>query len=254
MGGLIGNMNNYVENFDPVRGASSQSRYWRNVYEHTGMSYPVQLEWMYRSTEPGGKAVKAAELQSESAAQAVLRRLRESTFVFGRPADNAERIIDACKGIPGLDSKRFRDDLTSDVVTKAFREDWEETRRPNDYVMTLEGDRPGIGRAKHTEGHWRFVFPTVIFRSQDGEATVPGWCPYEEYEAAMKAVAPGSTRTARSHLTTDEYFVAWPTATEKELAAVCGEGAKPPDGIVSFYWGEGRFFLTPDEASSWGVA
>ncbi|MGH2759292.1 MAG: DsbA family oxidoreductase, partial [Actinomycetota bacterium] len=197
LGGLIGDMNNYVENFDPVRNARRQSGYWRSVYEHTGMTYPVHLEWMYTSTEPPGKAVKAAELQSDDTAARVLRRLRESIFVFGRPADTIERIIDAVRGVEGLDQRRLAADLATEVVEKTFKEDWEETRRPNEYVMTLEGDTPGIGRAKNTEGHWRFVFPTVIFRGSGGEATVPGWCAYERYEEAMETVAPGSTAGPR---------------------------------------------------------
>ena len=262
LGGLIGDMNNYVENFDPVRGAKSQIRYWKTVYEHTGMTYPVRLEWMYTSTEPAGKAVKAAELQSEGGtsrhpadevAGRVLRRLRESIFVYGRPADTTDRILEAVSGVAGLDVERFARDLTSEVVEKAFREDWEETRRPNEYVMTLEGDYPGIGRAKNTEGHWRFVFPTLVFRGPAGEATVPGWCPYESCEEAMESVVPGSTRNPRPDPTTGEVFSTWPTATAKELEILCGPGSEPPPGVVKYDWGEGSFFLTPEEAKSRGV-
>ena len=246
-------MNNYVENFDPIRGAKSQSRYWKDVYGYTGMTYPVRLEWMYTSTEPSGKAVKAAELQSDEAAGRVLRRLRESIFVFGRPADTTDRIIDAVRGVDGLDEERFADELRSEVVEKSFREDWEETRRPNEHVMTLEGDTPGIGRAKQTEGHWRFVFPTLIFRGSQGEDTVPGWCPYERYEQAMETVEPGSTSGRRANPTPDEVFANWPTASAKELEVLCGSGAEPPDGVVTYDWGDGSFFLTPREAAARGL-
>jgi len=251
LGGLIGDMNNYVENFDPVRNVRRQSGYWKTVYEHTGMTYPVHLEWMYTSTEPPGKAVKAAELQSDEIAGRVLRRLRESIFVFGRPADTDERIIEAVRGVEGLDIDRFIADLGTEVVEKAFTEDWEETRRPNEHVMALEGDTPGIGRAKNTEGHWRFVFPTLIVRGPDGEATVPGWCDYERYEEAMEAVAPGTTANARSDPTPNEVFATWATATQKELDILCG-GEAPAD-VVTLHWGEGSFFLTPAEAASRGI-
>ena len=252
LGGLIGDMNNYVDDFDPVRNARRQSGYWRSVYEHTGMTYPVHLEWMYTSTEPPGRAVKAAELQSEEIAGRVLRRLRESIFVFGRPADTSERILEAVRGVDGLDEQRFAADLVAEVVEKSFREDWEETRRPNEYVMTLEGETPGIGRAKNTEGHWRYVFPTLIFRGPDGEATVPGWCGYERYEEAMETAAAGSTADPRPDPTASEVFAMWPTATEKELEMLC-RGASPPDDVVTYDWGEGSFFLTPPEAASRGV-
>ncbi|MEX0873357.1 MAG: DsbA family protein [Actinomycetota bacterium] len=250
LGGLIGDMNNYRPDFDPVRAAAKYIDYWHGAYRYTGMTYPVHLQWMYTSTEPAGKAVKAAEQQSDEAGALVLRRLRESTFVFGLPADNAERILDAVKGVDGLDLERFRADLNAEIVAKEFREDWEETRRPNDYVMTLEGDRPGIGRAKNTEGHWRFVFPTVIFRGPQGEATVPGWCEYEEYVAAMESVAPGSTAQPKKDPTPAEVFATWPTAARKELDVLCGEGAEPPKGITSHQWGDGEFFLTAAEAKA----
>jgi predicted DsbA family dithiol-disulfide isomerase len=252
LGGLIGDMNNYMPEFDPVRNAPSRIRYWRKAWEYTGMTYPARLQWMYTSTEPGGRAVKAAELQSAEAGARVLRRLRESTFVFGTPADTDGRICDAVRGVDGLDEDRFAADLRSDVVEKAFREDWEETRRPNDYVMTLEGDRPGIGRAKNTEGHWRFVFPTLIFRGPDGEATVPGWCEYDVYEAAMDAALAGSTDDPRPGPSAEDVFAAWPTAAEKELEVLTGR-ATPPDGVVSYDWGEGLFFLTQAEARARGL-
>ena len=252
VGGLIGDMNNYMPDFDGVRNAPSRIRYWRKAWEYTGMTYPARLQWMYVSTEPGCKAVKAAELQSDEAAGRVLRRLRESTFVFGTPADSTERILDAVRGVDGLDTERFERDLASDVTDKTFREDWEETRRPNEYVMTLEGDYPGIGRAKHTEGHWRFVFPTLIFSGPDGEATAPGWVGYERYEEAMETALRGSTRTPREDPSADDVFATWPTASTKELDVLTGS-ATPPEGVVSYDWGEGLFYLTPDEAHARGV-
>jgi predicted DsbA family dithiol-disulfide isomerase len=250
MGGLVGDMNNFTQDFDPVRAARGYTGYWREVYEHTHMSHPPTLEWMYVSTEPAGKAVKAAEIQSEEVAVRVLRRLREQTFIFGKPPDDPERIAAAIQGVEGLDPDRLLDDLGSEAVAKAFREDWVETRRPNDYVMTLEGDRPGIGKAKHTEGHWRFVFPTLVFSGPEGEATVPGWCPYEDYEQAMESVAPGSTSDPTPDPTPGEVFERWPTATETELETLCGPGAEPPDEIVRNDWGEGIFYLTPHEAEA----
>ena len=252
LGGLIGDMNNYKPDFDGVRNAPSRIRYWRKAWEYTQMTYPARLQWMYSSTEPGCKAVKAAELQSDEVAGRVLRRLRESTFVFGTPADTRERVLEAVRGVEGLDMNRFEDDLSADVTEKAFLEDWEETRRPNDYVMTLEGDYPGIGRAKHTEGHWRFVFPTLIFRGPDGEATVPGWNDYERYEEAMETARRGSTKEPKTDPSATDVFATWPTASEKELEVLTGDTTAPSD-VVAYDWGEGSFYLTPSEARARGV-
>lgn len=254
MGGLIGDMSKIVGGeFDPIRAAKRQPGYWRGVWEHTRMTYPVSMEWMYVSTEPPCIATKAAEEQSEEVAQRVLRRLREATFVLGRPADTIDRIVEAVRGVPGLDVDRLVDDIASEPVAKSFREDWEETRRPNEYVMTLEEDLPGAGRAKHTEGHWRFVFPTVIFRGPSGEVTVPGWKDYERYAEAMETVAPGSTSDPRPDPTPDEVFETWGTASERELEVLTGT-TEPPDGVVKIDTDEWRFFLTPTEAAARGLA
>jgi predicted DsbA family dithiol-disulfide isomerase len=253
LGGLIGDMNNYVESgqeFDPVRAAKRYIPYWKKAYEYTGMTYPAKLQWMYSSTDIQGRAVKAAELQSDEAGAAVLRRLREQIFVFGEPADTAKRILAAVRGVDGLDQERFVVDLESELAEKSFKEDWEETRRPNEYVMTLEGDWPGIGRAKNTEGHWRYVFPTVVFRGPDHETTVPGWCAYDDYEAALEFQLPGATDERRPDPTAEEAFATWPSLSEKELETLCGPDATPPDGVVSYDWGEGRFFMTRREASA----
>ncbi len=252
LGGLIGDMNKRVDGtFDPVRMGPRQSRYWRGAYEYTGMSYPVHLEYMLWSTEPAGRAVKAAELQSDVAGERVLRRMRESIFIYGRPADTFERILENTRGIEGLDHDRFRADLESDVSEKAFIQDWEETRRPNEYVVNLQGDWPGIGNVKESEGHKRYAFPTVIFKGPDGEATVPGWCDYADYERAMETAEKGSTTNARNNPTPDEFFATWPTATQKELDTLTGGDA--PDGIRTYDWGEGTFYLTPAEAEARGI-
>ena len=255
LGGLIGDMRNYVpkdsgEDFDPVRAAKRYIPYWEQVYKLTGMTYPTKLQWMYSSTDIQGRAVKAAELQSDEIGGAVLRRLREQIFVFGEPADTTKRIVAAVRGIDGLDHERFAVDLESELAEKSFLQDWEETRRPNEYVMTLEGDWPGIGRAKNTEGHWRYVFPTIVFRGADHETTVPGWCAYDDYESALEFQLPGCTDERRPDPTPQEAFATWPTLTSKELEVLCGPGATPPDGVVAYDLGEGKFFLTRREASA----
>lgn len=251
MGGLVRDIRDQVDGeFDPARAAKRYIPYWAEVYKHTGMSYPTNLKWMYWSTEPACRAVKAAEHQSDDVAGAVLRRLREQTFVFGEPADDTKRIIAAVRGIDGLDQERFAVDLESELTEKSFKEDWDETRRPNEYVMTLEGDWPGIGRAKQADGHWRFVFPTLVFRGADHETTVPGWCPYDDYEAALEFQMPGATDERRRDPTPQEAFAMWPSLTSKELEILCGAEAQPPDGVIAFDWGEGNLYMTRREASA----
>lgn len=249
MGGLVGDMDRYFpDGFDPVRAAPRQSRYWADVASRTAMTYPARLAYHYRSTEPACRAVKAAERQSDETAERVLRRLREATFVFGTPPDTTQRILAAVRGVPGLDEARLAADLDSPDVEDAFREDWEATRRPNEYVMTLEeSPDEGGGRAKHTEGRWRYVFPTMIFQGPAGEVTVPGWKPWERYVEALEAVSPGITAGPRPDPSPVEAFAAWPTLAPIELETLCGPAAALPEGVVTYDWGDGAFYMTGAE-------
>lgn len=208
------------------------------------------MHYMLRSTDPAGRAVIAASQQSEAAAQAVLRRLRESTFLFGRPPGEQTEIIESVVGVPDLDLGRFVADLATEEVADAYQSDWDETRRPNEFVRTLVGDWMGIGNLKHSEGHDRYAFPTLIFRGPGGDYTAPGWVDYEEYETAMESAAPGSTAHPRADPTPQEAFARWPTLTEVELVTLCGEHAEPPADVVSYDWGEGVVWMTDAEATA----
>jgi protein-disulfide isomerase-like protein with CxxC motif len=249
MGGLFGDLHNVNPDFDPVALAPHFAQYWGAVAERTGMPYPARLQWVYRSTEPACRAVKAAERQGADAADEVLRRLREATFVFGEPPDTPERIRAGLRGARGVDLDRLARDLDHPAVSEAFRADWAETREPNDYVQTLEDEGEGGGTAKHTEGHWRYVFPTVIVRGPEGERTVAGWKPYETYVDALEAAAPGVTADPRPDPTPEEVLAETGTAAARELELLCG-GAGPPAEAVDCNFGGGRFWLTRQMAAA----
>ena len=254
LGGLVGDMGNYLDGFDPARAAAGFSRYWAHVGATTGMPYPADLAWMYRSTEPACLAAKAAELQGVDVAERVLRRLREATFVFGTPPDTQDRIRAAVRRVPGLDLERLVADSSSAHVRAAFHADWEEARAPNGFVLNLEDEGEGSGRAKESEGHTRYVFPTVIFRGPAGERTVAGWKVYERYEEALAAVGTSAPRDPRPAPTPAEAFAAWPALAPAELEVLCGAGAAPPPDVVAYERGGGLYWLAPDEAAAHGLA
>lgn len=253
LGGLVGDMESYVRDFDPLRAVGRFTRYWRGVAARTGMPSPSALTHMYRSTEPACRAVKAAELQGEEVAARVLRRLRESTFVFGDPPDRLERIFESVAGVPGLDVERLAADLVSGEIERRFRDDWEEARRPDDLLRSLpEGE--GSGRARFGEGRWRYAFPTLIVRGPRGERTAAGWQPFAEYAAALEAVCPGLTAVPRPAPDPATVLETWGTAAEAELATLCGAGWTPPPGAVAFRQPGGVLWMTREEAGARGVA
>jgi predicted DsbA family dithiol-disulfide isomerase len=126
-----------------------------------------RLEYLPASPEWGARAAHAAAHQGRARAEAVLRRLREATFVHGRPVDDVDRIREAVAGIPGLDVWRLIRDLDSP-----------------DVVWSVETDRAMARRHG-------FSAPTLLLRGPRGDRVVAGRQPAEAYVAAIEAVAPG---------------------------------------------------------------
>lgn len=217
---------------DPGRAAEELEQYWAVVGGHTGAPHPSPLGHVPLTSHPSGRTVVAARRQGADVEDRVLRRLRESTFVWGEPPDTDTRCLAAVAGIAGLDETRLAADLVAGQTAADYDDDFEETRRPDDHVLHLTGDRPGIGDAKEgRDGRMRYAFPTVVFAGSGGERTVPGWMPYDAYVDAMEAAEPGSTADPRPAPTPEQAFATWELLTATELRVLCGEDALVPDGF-----------------------
>lgn len=248
MGGLFGDLRGPT--FDPVAGAEPLARYWEDVASTTGMPWPARLRWAYWSTAPACRAVKAAALQGLAQEAEALRRLREATFVFGEPPDEPERIAAGLRGARGLDVERLLSDLDSAAVAEAYAADWEETRQPNEHVVGLAPDLSS-GAAKQDGARWRYAFPTLVVRGPAGEETIAGWADYAEYEAALEAVAPGSTADPEPGPSPDVALAETGSLAAAELELLCG-GADPPAEAVGYDYGDGTFWLAAELAPAGG--
>jgi protein-disulfide isomerase-like protein with CxxC motif len=250
MGGLVGNAARNKDDWDRVSAAEPMRAYWKRVWHLTGMPYPNPMHLMLQSTDPLGAAVKAAELQGQDVADAVLRRFRERIFVDGIGPQTPDEFDEATVGVAGLDHARWRTDQARPEVAAAYKADWQETREPNDYVRNLKHDSPMNGELKHSEGHDRYALPTVIFRGPGGEHTVAGWVGYEEYVAGLEAALPGATADPRPDPTPAEALDRWGMLTAKELSFLCGEDAQPPADAVTHDWGDGLVYYSAAEAKA----
>lgn len=255
MGGLVHDASEGRADWDPARAAEPMSKYWRRSSAYTGQPYPMPMHRMARSTDPAGRAVKAALSQGDDVAAAVLRRFRESTFVFGSTPETTEHFRDAAVGVRGLDLDRWLGECSDDASAAAYQADWDETSKPNDHVRFLTGDEVGIGSMKVSNGRERYAFPTLVFRGPGGEFTVPGWMPFDAYVGALEAAVPGLTGDARKSPLVHEAFARWGVFTEQELAFVCGPNASAalPDDVVAHFWGGGLVFFSAAEASARGL-
>jgi len=254
MGGLVGDAATGKEGWNRVDAAGPMRAYWKRVWALTGMPYPNPMVLMLQSTDPMGQAVKAAELQGQAVAHAVLRRFREQIFIFGIGPQTADEFEAAAAGVPGLDLARWRVDQARPEVAAAYRADWQETREPNDYVRQLKHDSPMNGELKHSEGHDRYALPTLIFKGPGGEHTVAGWVAYEDYVAGLEAALPGATADPRPDPSPDQALARWGVLTARELEVLCGPDAKPPTNAVAHDWGEGLVWFSPAEAKARNLA
>jgi predicted DsbA family dithiol-disulfide isomerase len=221
MGDLVADIRIERPDFDPARAAPKRAEYWREVHEHTGMPWPKDLKWVPVRSSVAGHAVKAAQAQSDDAGRRLLRALRESCFLDCEPADDRDRILALASRVQGVDAARLAADLDSPAVDAAWQSDRAETRRPNEYVRTLDEVHEGKGNAKPDGDGWRYVFPTLLFRGPGGEHTVPGWQPWERYLSAMEAALPGSTGDPRPAPTPEEARAELGRLTDRELDFLC---------------------------------
>jgi len=258
---------------DPAAETAWYARYVEDISAHTHAPRALRLSRVAASSWPASLVAKAAEAQGAQVADRVLRRLRESVFVLGEPADTPESALAAVSGVPGLDAGRLATDAASPDVLAKVRADHAEARRPVDEVLSVHGrDSPHPGAAKETpDGQHRYALPTLLVRTAAGRhRAVPGWRSYEEYVSAITDLSPGllptpTTPNAGSPLrpttpnpakapapTTPHPTTAlehYRTLTEPERALLTDGTPWPPPGAVRVDTGNGPLWLHPEEAA-----
>jgi predicted DsbA family dithiol-disulfide isomerase len=196
---------------------------WIGVAEHTGAPVPRKLASAVRTTTLASAAAIAAARQGSEQGERVLRRLRESAFVDGRPADTHERIAEVVMtGVVGLDPAMLMRDLVSGAVTDALEHDYEETRRPDAAVIGLNERGAHSGAAKQDGDRWRYAFPTLIVSGPRGRRVLPGWRTLPEYVAAVVSVAPALAGDPPALLRADDALERYRSLTAPELVMLTG--------------------------------
>ncbi|MFD0441979.1 hypothetical protein ACFQ10_04095 [Streptomyces indonesiensis] len=166
-------------------------------------------------------AAKAAERQDGRAAERVLRRLRETTFVLGTPADTAQRVLDALAGLDGVDRGRLGAEMDDPEVVAAVRRDHAEARDPIPEAHAFRAPGPhGIG-VKETDDGVRYALPTLVFSGPGGRVAAPGWWSVPEYLAALRTVAPRQLWEA-APIGPEEALAAYRSLTGPDLSLLTG--------------------------------
>lgn len=220
------------------------SAFFAQVHQVTGMPYPDPVHHLHTSSEDACRLIKAAERQGPSLADQVVRRLRESLLVWGRPGDTIEHGIDAVAGLPGLDLDRLITDVADPATEQAYQADWEEARDPNEFVLNLEDKQPGRGAAQPHNGRMRYGLPTLVLTGPAGTTTIAGWRDWAYWENALESVAPGVLAQGRPLPTPAEAFATWPLLARAELVELCGPDFTIPPGTQPHEWNGGQVWIS----------
>ncbi|MFC8358678.1 DsbA family protein [Streptomyces griseorubiginosus] len=238
---------------DPAPDAAAEirwySRYVEDIARHTQAPRAFDLSRVAASSWPASLVAKAAEAQGAEVAERVLRRLRESVFVLGEPADTPALARSVVRGVPGLDLERLAADASSAAVLDQVRADHAEARSPVREVLSVrdDGSSPHPGVPKETpDGGRRYALPTLLVRSAPGVRVVPGWRSYDTYASAIGSQA-GVPATAPVRLAPAEALARYGSLTEPERRLLT-HGAWPPADAVRVDTAGGPLWLHPEEA------
>ncbi|XBQ39041.1 hypothetical protein ABNG14_48995 (plasmid) [Streptomyces rapamycinicus] len=178
----------------------------------------------------------------------MLRRLRETTFVLGTPADTAERVRSAVTGLDGVDVGRLGAELGDPEVVAAVRRDHAEARAPIPEAHAFHAPGPHGTGVKETGDGVRYALPTLVFSGPGGRVAAPGWRSLPEYLAALRTVAPRRPWET-APIGPGEALARYRSLTGPDLSLLTG-GTTPPPAAVRVDTAGGPLWLHPDEAAT----
>ncbi|MEV7729586.1 DsbA family protein [Streptomyces sp. NPDC087917] len=232
---------------DPAAETAWYARYVEEITAHTRAPRAVRLSRVAAGSWPASLVAKAAERQGVEVADRVLRRLRESVFVLGEPADTTALALAAVRGVPGLDPDRLSADAAGAAVLGLVRADHREARRPVSEVLSVRGGSPHPGAAKETDTGHRYALPTLLFLAPGSYRAVPGRRTFEEYAQALRELDP-ALPPAFAPLSPTRTLERYRSLSGPELLMLTG-AASPPPGAVRVETGNGPLWLHPEEAA-----
>lgn len=193
------------------------------------------------SSDAACRAVVAARLRAPTAEEPLLRGLR-ALIMAGGLADDPQLIAEAARAA-GLWPSTLEAWCATTEVEQALKDDVENSRRPSRAARALDR-KLGGPRAQR-----RYTAPSYEIARSDGGAAfvVPGFNPYEAYEAAIANLAPELQR--RPEPKSVKEVLAWADAplASAEVAAItgldpaqaraeCSRVARPIAAGADFYW------------------
>jgi predicted DsbA family dithiol-disulfide isomerase len=206
--------------YKPESSAASRTTFARRF----GMPFRFEARARNLGTGLPCRAVKAAELQDDDLAEALLRALRFGYFTTPLLMDTEDAIRTQAETVSGLDVDRLLTDLKSDAVEQAYQADRAETRNAD-----VTG-RPMLLQDKHanSDGANRYTAPSVLFERDGRRLVAGGWQSFAVYDAMVANLAPELER--RETPEPGELLPYFPHGlTTQEVAVACTGNLRETD-------------------------
>lgn len=252
--------------YDPARAILGHHTF----RERYGMPFGLVPKERAAGTGRGCRAVVAARLLEPGSEWRVFRALQLAQFTTDLLLDDAERIREALREVPGIDGDAIVSSLDSPEVVEAYERDKSEARSAAGTAAESQG------KTSTSDGPVRFTAPSIVFRRGDLTLVAGGWQPLLAYDVLVANLDPALERTPPGTpeplfeffddgLTTAEVALLLadgpdpipdPTATERMLLdlAAGGELVRVPLGQDAL-WRKGPSVATgPREAAGAAVA
>jgi putative protein-disulfide isomerase len=215
MGGLLPSWEVY--NQGPISKPSDVAHHWEEMSSYFEMPIDGDV-WItdpLSSSYPPCIAYKAAELQGQVKAANFLRRIREMVFMEKKNITRWE-YLKAAAMESGLDTAQFSTDYYG-RAQQLFKDD--------------------LGLASH---YGVRGFPALYFSDTlNNQTTIYGYKPYEEFEAALRKLAPG-LKKRKANTTGAHLFLHYSTLTTKEFSVLSGSTKENAERTLSELHQQGK--------------
>ena len=206
MGGMLRDWDHFQDQLNSIGRPSQMGPLWMETRQISGQ--PIEeFIWVKNpvdSSYPACMAVKAAEDQSATAAEAVLRKLREAVMMHRKDIGDKDVILEIAAELQKenvLNLPRFEAAFFSNKSADLFREDLDLTKLKN------------ITR-----------FPTMLISYGDRTIQITGYRPFSVLVDAFKALEPEIVLD--DNIAPEEYENAWADLTEREREEIEVEALK----------------------------
>lgn len=200
MGGLLRDWKNYNDQMNDVARPAQLGPLWMQARNMSGQPIKEDL-WISNPVDTSYlacMAVKAAALQSKTAEEAMLRKLREAVMMHQRNIGEVDVILEITREFEQkliLKKEKFEKDLFSDEVSNNFKADLDQTKAG------------GITR-----------FPTLLITYREKTYQITGYRPFSELKKTFLLIDPDLKLD--QDIDKEEYLNSWENLTDRELEEV----------------------------------